>query len=110
MADAIAGPSRVATVKDEAEEYASSSVVVSTANGATANGANGDEDAQEEIGADGLPKDACETLYLHNLNEKVQIDGASAFRGGDDGDGSRSPSRWHSHQLHYHTVLCPLLC
>lgn len=78
MADAIAGPSRVATVKDEEDEYAAGGAVVSaTANGAAnGNGTETDAEHADELGADGLPKDACATLYLHNLNEKVQIDGA----------------------------------
>jgi hypothetical protein len=82
MADAIAGPSRAATVKDEAEDYADSTTVAAATNGssstaANAKGANAndDETTAEELGPDGLPKDASETLYLHNLNEKVQISG-----------------------------------
>lgn len=71
MAEPAAGPSRRATVTDEDEE-------INLEAGVPVNGAgpttNGDDNDDEENG-DGLPSDASETLYLHNLNEKVQVDG-----------------------------------
>jgi hypothetical protein len=59
-----AGPSRHATVTDEAEELALEAGHAPTANGA----ANGE--AEEPEGGK-----ASATLYLHNLNEKVQVKG-----------------------------------
>lgn len=69
MAESIAGPSRAATVQDEAEEGAASTVVLTNGNGT----AGDDEEEVEELGPDGLPKNASPTLYLQNLNEKVGI-------------------------------------
>lgn len=40
-------------------------------NDSTENGTNG------TTGEDGLPPNASETLYVHNLNEKVRIPGES---------------------------------
>lgn len=79
-----AGPSRAATVEDESTALAaeagvvvasSSSSAPAAANGSTS-AANGDaDDDDEQLDANGLPKNASETLYLHNLNEKVRIPG-----------------------------------
>lgn len=75
------GPSRTATVADESDEIAAESGVVSTngqSNGAggageAANGTGGEEEGEED--PDAIPKNACETLYIQNLNEKVQLPG-----------------------------------
>lgn len=67
-----AGPSRVADAP--------------TAPVPAENGLNGaahaadDDDDEDQLGPDGLPKNASETLYLHNLNEKVRIPGAYEAR------------------------------
>ncbi|KLT44151.1 RNA-binding domain-containing protein [Cutaneotrichosporon oleaginosum] len=65
-----AGPSRHATVTDEAEELAlEAGHVAPTANGEGRDAGNVDGDGDAEMGAA-----VCSTLYLHNLNEKVQVD------------------------------------
>jgi hypothetical protein len=87
-----AGPSRLsATVADESEELAAENggVVLPSTNGevgdvemnGNSNG-NGDvpkkeeeEEEEEEDDPTKIPKGACETLYIQNLNEKVQIPG-----------------------------------
>lgn len=73
-----AGPSRRATVTDEAEELAlEAGVAPPPADGAAGAGANGAAEAAD--GDEGAEDEAAprETLYLHNLNEKVQVNGAS---------------------------------
>lgn len=76
------GPSRTATVADESDEAAAEAGVSTNGTNGT-NGdavkteetkANGDEDEAEED-PDAIPRNACETLYIQNLNEKVQLPG-----------------------------------
>lgn len=43
---------------------------------ATGSAAEGDKE-DDGLGPDGLPRDATETLYIQNLNEKVKMPGAS---------------------------------
>lgn len=73
---ATAGPSRRATVMDEDEEI-KLEAGVPVNGGPSANGeGEGEGDGEGEgVSADGLPSNASQTLYLHNLNEKVQVDG-----------------------------------
>lgn len=64
-----------ATVADESEEIAaeaSSSVPPKTEE-------IKEEVKEEKIDPNALPEDACVTLYLQNLNEKVKIPGESYF-------------------------------
>lgn len=64
-----------ATVADESEEIAaeaSSSVKPET--GAEE---SKEEIKEEKVDPNALPEDACVTLYLQNLNEKVKIPGES---------------------------------
>jgi U2 small nuclear ribonucleoprotein B'' len=66
-----------ATVADESEEIAaeaSSSVKPET--GAEAEESK-EEVKEEKVDPNALPEDACVTLYLQNLNEKVKIPGQS---------------------------------
>lgn len=113
----VPGPSKVATVADESEEIAAeagTSTSIKQENGddsaapaATATTTNGEASdelkAENAGGADGaegeeeekedpnrIPDDACETLYIQNLNEKVRIPGASELLLLDD---TRNPSR-----------------
>lgn len=80
MAETAAGPSRAATVQDETDDVAMNgagagpSTANSNGNGVK-NEVDGDEAEGEGLGEDGLPRNACATLYLHNLNEKVRIPG-----------------------------------
>lgn len=83
------GPSRTATVADESDEVAAEAGTATTngANGTNGtSGSNGDAVKAEETKANGdadeaeedpdaIPRNACETLYIQNLNEKVQIPG-----------------------------------
>lgn len=86
------GPSRTATVADESEELTAeagtvvpSPADVPTENGEDGNAANGvkegeerEEAEEEEEDPDRIPDNACETLYIQNLNEKVRIPGESS--------------------------------
>lgn len=92
-AEPIPGPStsKVATVTDESEEIAAeagtSTPVQSTSNGGLINGeggvgvpdgdVNGGGGEEEKEDPNRIPDDACETLYIQNLNEKVRIPGES---------------------------------
>ena len=80
-----------ASVADEAEELQaeaglSSSLPLGPTDPADGevkneNGDGVDEEEEAEEDPDRLPNDACETLYLQNLNEKVRVEGgSSAFR------------------------------
>jgi hypothetical protein len=65
-----------ATVADESEEIAaeaSSSSVPPKSEEVK------EEVKEEKIDPNALPEDACVTLYLQNLNEKVKIPGESYF-------------------------------
>jgi hypothetical protein len=101
------GPSRTATVADEADEVAAEAGVALTNGTNGTNGANGsavkvedikqDGDEEEEEDPDAIPRNACETLYIQNLNEKVQIPGECAERfawAGESGreEGGRMPA------------------
>jgi len=64
-----------ATVADESEEIAaeaSSSVKTEVEGGAEV---SKEEVKEEKVDPNALPEDACVTLYLQNLNEKVKIPG-----------------------------------
>jgi len=87
------GPSRTATVADESDEIAAEAGIVSngvaaagdgvaeSAAGAAAGpapgGAVAGEEDEEEVDPDAIQPNACETLYIQNLNEKVQTQGES---------------------------------
>ena len=90
------GPSRTATVADESEEIAAEAgVAVSNGNdGASVDngkeqndqqseeaqfqaGGEGGQVEEEDVDPDAIPAHACETLYIQNLNEKVQLQGES---------------------------------
>ena len=80
-----------ATVTDESEELAAEAGVVKAEPSTTNGEANGDvemngetkveadgkekEKEEEEEDPNRIPDNACETLYLQNLNEKVRIPG-----------------------------------
>ena len=69
-----------ATVADESEEIAAeASTSTSIAIAKPENGAeeNGDEVKEDKVDPNAVPEDACVTLYLQNLNEKVKIPGKS---------------------------------
>jgi U2 small nuclear ribonucleoprotein B'' len=76
MATATAGPSRLPTISTEDEEIAAESGVVAetsaTDNGDGAGGPTVSEPIPEPAP---IPDVACETLYIQNLNEKVQVEG-----------------------------------
>jgi RNA recognition motif-containing protein len=97
-ADPTPGPSRLPTITSEDEELAAESgIVVASASGADGadgikteaadeqengavhgeNGAGAEMKSEEEekVDPNALPAEACETLYLQNLNEKVRIPG-----------------------------------
>lgn len=67
-----------ATVADESEEIAAeaSSSVKPEVDGEESK----EEVKEEKIDPNALPEDACVTLYLQNLNEKVKIPGEPFFR------------------------------
>jgi U2 small nuclear ribonucleoprotein B'' len=68
-----------ATVADESEEIAaeaSSSVKPEVEVGAEE---SKEELKEEKVDPNALPEDACVTLYLQNLNEKVKIPGQSSY-------------------------------
>lgn len=81
----VAGPSRRATVMDEDEEIKlEAGVPVSGPSGSTPNGTGADGEAKENGAAgegkaegegEGEEGPSSSTLYLHNLNEKVQVPG-----------------------------------
>lgn len=81
------GPSRSATVADESEELAAEAGTTVEPSTST-DGTNGTEDAgkvedekvEEEVKEEDpnrIPDNACETLYIQNLNEKVLLPGKS---------------------------------
>lgn len=91
-----AGPSRLPTISTEDEELAAEagvSVPFTGSNG-EANGHSIKDEKLEGSTApegspatsvakpdqDALPEGACETLYIQNLNEKVQVEGQSGFQ------------------------------
>jgi U2 small nuclear ribonucleoprotein B'' len=63
-----------ATVADESEEIAAEA---STSAVKTEGEEIKEEVKEEKIDPNALPEDACVTLYLQNLNEKVRIPGQS---------------------------------
>ncbi|KAL1408034.1 hypothetical protein Q8F55_004831 [Vanrija albida] len=67
VAPPSAGPSRAADAPAPAPPAENGT------NGVHAPADANDDDDDDELGPDGLPKNASETLYLHNLNEKVRI-------------------------------------
>lgn len=100
METSPAGPSRLPTITSEAEEQAAESGIV--LNGSNTNGVNGntngtngengsgsgtvkkeevDEGNEEDFKVDvnALPDEACVTLYIQNLNEKVGVPGNASF-------------------------------
>lgn len=72
----VAGPSRLPTISTEDEEMAAETgVAVAQADGVKAE--NGSAPPEQPIPADPNASEtvACETLYIQNLNEKVQVEG-----------------------------------
>jgi len=65
-----------ATVADESEEIAAEAST-SIAKSEPEVEENGEEVKEEQVDPNALPEDACATLYLQNLNEKVKIPGES---------------------------------
>jgi len=65
-----------ATVADESEEIAAEAST-SIAKSEPEVEENGEEVKEEKVDPNALPEDACVTLYLQNLNEKVKIPGKS---------------------------------
>lgn len=76
MEGTIAGPSRLPTISTDDEEKTAESGVAGSAQ-PTSGGPTGDLESQPPAQPDpnALPESACETLYIQNLNEKVQVDG-----------------------------------
>jgi len=64
-----------ATVADESEEIAAEAS--SSVKPEAAAEESKEEIKQEKVDPNALPEDACVTLYLQNLNEKVKIPGES---------------------------------
>jgi hypothetical protein len=79
MEASIAGPSRLPTISTEDEEVAAESGVAVPPAQPTSAGPTGDLETQPPARPDpnALPESACETLYIQNLNEKVQVEGKS---------------------------------
>ena len=76
------GPSRSATVADEEEELAAETGTNVGPGPATApeqTQAPEVPEEEEEIDPNAIPAYACETLYIQNLNEKVQTPGELSF-------------------------------
>lgn len=81
----VAEPSTslAATVADESEEIAAEAVAVapkveesgSAPPPASTTATTTEEVKEEKVDPNALPEDACVTLYLQNLNEKVRIPG-----------------------------------
>lgn len=81
------GPSRTATVADESEEIAAETgVQVASAGSNGKEGEQqgdsvkterkeGEEEEEKEEDPNRIPDNACETLYIQNLNEKVRLPG-----------------------------------
>ena len=87
----VAEPSTslAATVADESEELAAEAVAVAPKveertgsappPASTTTTTTTEEVKEEKVDPNALPEDACVTLYLQNLNEKVRIPGKSKY-------------------------------
>lgn len=82
MSTSLAGPSRLPTISTEAEEIAAENGISSQSNDISAPSQSGGSAAlttsappETPIDPNALPETACETLYIQNLNEKVQVEG-----------------------------------
>ena len=72
------GPSRIAHVSDEKEEIAAEEEGTVVQPTSTTETEPKEEEGGEEIDPNKIPDEACETLYIQNLNEKVRLPGESS--------------------------------